>query len=106
MDIPKEIMKSMHLKPFMAGKMQAEKEGIKLFGFEKTVKIKIDIDEKTLAVAKKIMRLEGHGSLDETILNVVHEFFEKEKKSKTNRIHRKGTKLSINLEYALKEFFK
>jgi hypothetical protein len=86
-DIPKEIMKSMKLKQFMAGRMRAEKAGIKIFGFEKTVKIKIDIDEKTLAIAKKIMLLEGYGSLDETISNVIHEVFEKEKKDKTKIVY-------------------
>jgi len=67
--------------------MKADRGGIKIFGFEKTVKIKIDIDEETLAMAKKIMLLEGYGSLDETISNVAHEFFEKEKKDKTKIVY-------------------
>ena len=86
-DIPSEIMKRMNLKPFMSGRMRAEKDCIKIFGFEKTVKIKIDISKKTLAMLKRIMKIEGYASLDETISNVIHEVFEKEKKDKTKIVY-------------------
>ena len=44
--IPQEIMKKMNLKLFMACKIKTEKNRIKIFDFEKTVKIKIDINKK------------------------------------------------------------
>ena len=85
--IPSEIIQKMNLAPFMAGKMKAEKNSIRIFGFEKTVKIKVNIDEKTIALAKKIMRMEGYGSLDETISNVVHEFACENSKGKTKIVY-------------------
>ncbi len=75
--IPDKIMGKMKLKPFMAGEMKAAKGKITLSGFEKTVKIKIDLEEKTLSLLKKLMREEGYASLDETISNVVRRFFTK-----------------------------
>lgn len=79
LNIPNPILKQMNLKPFMAGTMKAEKNGIKIFDFQKTKKIKIDISKKTLVMLKRIMRLEGFGSLDETISNIIHKFLGKEK---------------------------
>src|SRR3989344_8962526 len=59
------------------GEMKDAKGKITLSGFEKTVKIKIDLEEKTLSLLKKLMREEGYASLDETISNVVRRFFTK-----------------------------
>ena len=66
-DIPSEIIKKMNLKPFMAGKVKAKKNGILFSDFKKTVKIRLDLDKKTIEMAKGIMKEEGYGSLDETI---------------------------------------
>ena len=79
MDIPNEIMRKMNLKPFMSCKMTAEKDKITIFDFEKTVKIKVNLDKKTIAIAKKIMKIEGYASLDETISNIIWSFFSKNK---------------------------
>ena len=75
--IPDEIMQSHGLKPFMAGKMKFENRKMVLYDFQKTVKIKLDIDKETMAIARKIMRWEGYGSLDETIANAIRHFCEK-----------------------------
>lgn len=82
-DIPRQVMKMMKLKPFMACKMKAEKKKIILFDFQKTVKIKLDLDRKTINIAKMIMKKEGYGSLDETISNVIKEWFDKIEGKKT-----------------------
>lgn len=82
-DIPDQIMKSMELKPFMACKMKAEKKQITLFDFQKTVKIKIELNRKTIKILKEIMRLEGYGSLDETISNALEKWFDKIEGKKT-----------------------
>ena len=65
-DIPSEIIKKMNLKPFMVGKVSTRKKSIILSDFEKTVKIKLNLDKKTIYIAKRIMKEEGYGSLDET----------------------------------------
>lgn len=85
--IPREIIKKLKLKPFMAGKIQAEKNSIKIFDFERTVKTKMDMQEKTLALLKKIMKIEGYASLDETISNAIHEFFEKNNQNRTHVVY-------------------
>ncbi|AJF60285.1 MAG: hypothetical protein QT03_C0001G0797 [archaeon GW2011_AR10] len=81
-DIPSQIMNSMELKPFVACKMKAEKKQITLFDFQKTFKIKLDLDRKTINIAKIIMKEEGYGSLDETISNVIKWYFAKLKGKK------------------------
>ncbi len=78
-DIPEKIMKDLKLEPFMAGKIEADKKVIRLFGFKKTVKIKLDLSKKTLSDLKRIMKLEGYGSIDETFSNLVDKFVGKEK---------------------------
>lgn len=83
-DIPNSVMEKMKLKPFMACKMRAEKKQIKIFGFEKTVKIKVDLSRKTIKILKEIMKLEGYGSLDETVSNLVKEHSAKLKREKTD----------------------
>lgn len=86
-DLPKELMKEMNLKPFMAAEMKAEKGRIIILGFGKTVKIKIDLSKKTLAMLKKIMKEEGYASLDETISNIIRQFLDKNKKEKTHNVY-------------------
>lgn len=85
--IPDRISKKIGIKLFMACKMKAGKNCIKIFGFQKTVKIKIEIDKKTLKIAEKIMKIEGYGSLDETISNAIYEFIEKNKKDKIRVVY-------------------
>jgi len=81
--VPNKISKELNLEPFMAGRIEAKKGGVKFFGFGKTVKLKINIGNKTILIAKKIMKHEGFGSLDETISNVLEAFFDKNRKGKT-----------------------
>lgn len=78
-DISAEIIKKMNLLPFMAGRIKAGKKSIILSDFEKTVKIKLDLDKKTIDIAKKIMNEEGYSSLDETFSNVIQWFITKKK---------------------------
>jgi len=85
--IPDRISKKIGIKLFMACKMKAEKNCIKIFGFQKTVKIKIEIDKKALKIAEKIMKIEGYGSLDETISNAIYEFIKKNKKDKIHVVY-------------------
>jgi predicted aspartyl protease len=72
LNLDKEIMEKMNLRPFMAAKMKAENGCITISDFEKTVKMKIDISKKTLVLLKKAMKEEGFGSLDETISNLIN----------------------------------
>ena len=78
-DIPTELIKKMNLKPFMAGKISVKNNSIVLSDFQKTVKIKVDLDKKTIEMAKQVMKEEGYGSLDETISNIVSWFATKRK---------------------------
>jgi hypothetical protein len=80
-DIPKKIIKKMKLKPFMSAKIKATKKQIKIHDFKKTAKIKLNLDENTIKLAKKIMKIEGYGSLDETICNTITEFITKKKET-------------------------
>ncbi len=76
--ISKTVAKEFDLVPFMAGRLQSKgnKEFI-LSDFKPLVKLKVDLDEKTLLTAREIMRMEGYGSLDETFSNVIHQFWVK-----------------------------
>ncbi len=76
-DIPGEIMKSMNIKPFMAGKMKIEDRMIRIYDFKKTKKIRINLEKKTIATLRRIMKLEGYGSLDETIANIIEKSYAK-----------------------------
>jgi len=78
-DIPSEIIKKMNLKPFMCAKIKAHKKKIIISNFEKTVKIKVDLDKKTIDIAKRAMKEEGYGSLDETFCNIINWFITKKK---------------------------
>lgn len=64
----------------MTAKMKAENGQIRIFDFQKTVKIKLDLDKKTIARVKKIMKMKGYGSIDETVCNVVDKAFARENK--------------------------
>lgn len=85
--IPTEIMRKYGLKPFMAVNWETEKNSAKI-SFSKTVKIRLDLDRKTIKLAKQIMELEGMGSLDEVFNNVILAFLKKEgiTKEKTDAI--------------------
>lgn len=78
-DIPEQIMMSINLKPFMAGKMKIEEGTIRLYDFQKTRKIRVNLKEETLAILRRIMKFEGYGSLDETISNIVERHYAKMK---------------------------
>jgi hypothetical protein len=80
-DIPKKIIKKMKLKPFMSAKIKATKKQIKIHDFKKTAKIKLNLDENTIKLAKKIMKIESYTSLDETICNTITEFITKKKET-------------------------
>ncbi|MCR4336061.1 MAG: hypothetical protein NUV57_06035 [archaeon] len=86
-NIPKKIMNGMKLKPFIAGTIKSDKKGIRVSGFEKTVKIKLDLTKKDIAHAKQIMKEEGYGSIDETFCNIIHRFIEKKKIRHSKKTH-------------------
>ena len=74
-DIPGEIMAAMGLRPFMAGRLKFENGIVRLYDFQKTKKIKINLEKAAIARLGRIMKLEGYGSLDETISNIVEKVF-------------------------------
>jgi hypothetical protein len=76
--ISKSVSKEFNLIPFMAGKLEATgKKQLVLSDFQPLVKLKLDLDEKTLSTAREIMQIEGYGSLDETFSAVIHRFWVK-----------------------------
>ena len=85
--LPEGIIKKYKLRPFMAANLQIAENLIKV-SFSKTVKIKLDLDRKTIKLAKQIMEREGMGSIDEVINNVILEFLRKNgfTKEKTDAI--------------------
>jgi hypothetical protein len=80
--IPKKIMREMKIKPFMTAHMKAKKDKIIIEKFSKTVEIKIELDKQTIKIIKKIMKLEGYASMDETICNAIHNLIKKNPKEK------------------------
>lgn len=94
--ISKSVANEFNLRPFMAGKLKPKgnKEFI-LSDFTPLVKLKVDLDQKTLSTAREIMKMEGYGSLDETFSNVIHKFW----------VNKKGLKEDDYIVYLYPEGF-
>jgi len=71
--LPKEVIEKKGLAPFMVAKFDSEK--MCLQNIEKTVKIKINLNKKTIEFFKKYKELCGYSSLDEAVSNAVSRYF-------------------------------